>query len=95
MAQKKAQQMPRPDAELCGEAGDGVLVEKARLDLVRLTQKSASMAEILSSVIGRVIEIKKRVGDHVNRNDVVATVERTCRLFFDLAAFAVATSPRG
>jgi HlyD family secretion protein len=50
-------------------------VEKARLDLARLTQKSESMAEILSTVMGRVVEVKKRVGDHVNRNDVVATVE--------------------
>jgi HlyD family secretion protein len=50
-------------------------VEKARSDLMRLTQTKESLAQISSTVEGVVIEMKKRVGDHVSRNEVVATIE--------------------
>jgi HlyD family secretion protein len=50
-------------------------VAKARLDFERLTVNSKSLAQVVSTVSGRVIEVKKRVGDRVGNAEVVATVE--------------------
>ena len=50
-------------------------VEKARLDFERLTVNSKSLAQVSSTVLGRVVEIKKRIGDRVSNGEVVATVE--------------------
>jgi HlyD family secretion protein len=50
-------------------------VEKARAEFERVTVLKESLAQVLSTVAGRVVEIKKRVGDRVANGEVVATVE--------------------
>jgi HlyD family secretion protein len=50
-------------------------VEKAKSDLDRVTVTKESLAQVSSTVAGRVVEIKKRVGDRVVTGEVVATVE--------------------
>jgi HlyD family secretion protein len=50
-------------------------VEKARAELERLTVVKRSLGDVTSTVTGRVVEIKKRVGDRVSNAEVVATIE--------------------
>ncbi|MGE5244847.1 MAG: NHLP bacteriocin system secretion protein [Betaproteobacteria bacterium] len=50
-------------------------VDQAKLKLQRMTATEKSYAEVTSTVDGRVVELKKRVGDHVANGEVVATIE--------------------
>lgn len=50
-------------------------VAQSRRAFERVGSVSSSMAQIQSTVTGRVVEVKKRVGDLVQEGDVVATVE--------------------
>jgi len=50
-------------------------VAKARREFERVGNVSNSLAQVQSTVVGRVVEVKKRVGDLVQDGDVVATVE--------------------
>jgi HlyD family secretion protein len=50
-------------------------VAKARREFERVGNVSNSLAQVQSTVVGRVVEVKKRVGDLVQEGDVVATVE--------------------
>jgi len=50
-------------------------VAKARREFERVGNVTNSLAQVQSTVMGRVVEVKKRVGDLVQEGDVVATVE--------------------
>jgi len=50
-------------------------VAKARREFERVGAVTTSLAQIQSTVAGRVVELKKRVGDLVQNGDIVATVE--------------------
>jgi HlyD family secretion protein len=50
-------------------------VAQARRAFERVGSVSSARADIVSTVAGRVIEVKKRVGDQVQEGEVVATVE--------------------
>ncbi len=50
-------------------------VEAARLELERLTNTAESATQVKATVAGRVIEVKKSVGDRVRNGDVLAIVE--------------------
>ena len=48
---------------------------QARRSFERVGSVNSSLAQIQSTVTGRVVEVKKRIGDLVQEGDVVATVE--------------------
>jgi HlyD family secretion protein len=50
-------------------------VAKARREFERVGAVRSSLAQIQSTVVGRVVELKKRTGDLVQNGDVVAIVE--------------------
>jgi HlyD family secretion protein len=50
-------------------------VAKARREFEKVGAVSSSLAQIQSTVVGRVVELKKRTGDLVQNGDVVAIVE--------------------
>jgi HlyD family secretion protein len=50
-------------------------VEAARLELERLTTSAAAATQVRSTVAGRVVEVKRAVGDRVRLNEVLAVVE--------------------
>jgi HlyD family secretion protein len=50
-------------------------VEKARQEFQRVTDVKQSLGDVVSTVQGRVVELKKRVGDRVSNGEVVATIE--------------------
>jgi HlyD family secretion protein len=50
-------------------------VAQARRAFERVGSVNSSLAQITSTVTGRVVELKKRIGDLVQNGDVVATVE--------------------
>lgn len=47
----------------------------ARAELQRVLAKVGSQETLTSTVAGRVIELRKNIGDSINQNDVVATLE--------------------
>jgi HlyD family secretion protein len=47
----------------------------ARQELARVTARVGSQETLTSTVAGRVIELRKNIGDAINTNDVVATLE--------------------
>jgi HlyD family secretion protein len=49
----------------------------AEAELKRVTAKVGAQEQLVSTVAGRVIELRKRVGDTVAPNDVIATLEAT------------------
>ena len=58
-----------------GGAGLETQIQIARAELQRVLARVGSQESLTSSVAGRVIEIRKGVGDTVAQNDVVATLE--------------------
>ncbi len=58
-----------------GGAGLETQIEIAKAELQRVLARVGSQESLTSSVAGRVIEIRKNVGDTVAQNDVVATLE--------------------
>jgi HlyD family secretion protein len=58
-----------------GGAGLETQINIARAELQRVLARVGSQESLTSSVAGRVIEIRKNVGDTVAQNDVVATLE--------------------
>jgi HlyD family secretion protein len=50
-------------------------VEAAKLEVERLTKSASTVSQIVATVEGRVVEMKKSQGDHIGVNDVVAVVE--------------------
>jgi HlyD family secretion protein len=58
-----------------GGAGLETQIQIARAELQRVLARVGSQESLTSSVAGRVIEIRKNVGDTVAQNDVVATLE--------------------
>jgi HlyD family secretion protein len=58
-----------------GGAGLQTQIQIARAELQRVLARVGSQESLTSSVAGRVIEIRKNVGDTVAQNDVVATLE--------------------
>ena len=57
-----------------GGAGLNTQIEIAKAELARVLARVGSQESLTSSVAGRVIEIRKNVGDTVAQNDVVATL---------------------
>ena len=57
------------------DPGEGRPVAQARRAFERVGSVSSARAEVQSTVTGRVVEVKKRVGDLVKEGEVVATVE--------------------
>ncbi len=53
----------------------GAAVESARLELERLTTTAAAATQVKATVAGRVVEVKRAVGDRVRLNEVIAVVE--------------------
>jgi HlyD family secretion protein len=58
-----------------GGAGLDAQIAIARAELDRVMARVGSQEQLTSTVAGRVIEIRKNVGDTVQQNDVVATLE--------------------
>ena len=58
-----------------GGAGLETQIQIARAELQRVMARVGSQESLTSTVAGRVIEIRKNVGDSVQQNDVVATLE--------------------
>jgi HlyD family secretion protein len=58
-----------------GGAGLEGQIAVARAELARVMARVGSQETLTSTVAGRVIEIRKNVGDAINQNDVVATLE--------------------
>jgi len=58
-----------------GGAGLETQIQIARAELKRVLARVGSQESLTSSVAGRVIEVRKNVGDTVAQNDVVATLE--------------------
>jgi HlyD family secretion protein len=58
-----------------GGAGLDAQIAVARAELQRVMTRVGSQEQLTSTVAGRVIEIRKNVGDTVQQNDVVATLE--------------------
>jgi HlyD family secretion protein len=58
-----------------GGAGLDGQIQIARAELQRVAARVGAQESLTSSVAGRVIEIRKNVGDTVAQNDVVATLE--------------------
>ncbi len=58
-----------------GGVGLETQIQIARAELQRVLARVGSQESLTSSVSGRVIEIRKNVGDTVAQNDVVATLE--------------------
>jgi HlyD family secretion protein len=52
-------------------------IAMAEAELKRVTAKVGAQEQLVSTVAGRVIEVRKRVGDTIAPNDVVATLEAT------------------
>lgn len=50
-------------------------VQSAKGELERMTNTASAVSQVTSTVAGRVVEIKKRVGDRVSNGEVVATIE--------------------
>ncbi len=50
-------------------------VQSAKSELERMTNTASAVSQLTSTVAGRVVEIKKRVGDRVSNGEVVATIE--------------------
>jgi HlyD family secretion protein len=58
-----------------GGAGLDTQINIAKAELARVMARVGSQESLTSSVAGRVIEVRKNVGDTVAQNDVVATLE--------------------
>ena len=58
-----------------GGAGLDTQIEIAKAELARVLARVGSQESLTSSVAGRVIEVRKNIGDTVAQNDVVATLE--------------------
>ena len=65
----------RARAARSGGAGLETQIQIARAELQRVMARVGAQESLTSSVAGRVIEIRKNVGDTVAQNDVVATLE--------------------
>src|SRR5205823_6141351 len=50
-------------------------VDQAKLAYERLTNEISATTKVASTVEGRVVELKKRVGDRVTNGEVIATIE--------------------
>jgi HlyD family secretion protein len=50
-------------------------VDAAKAELERMSNTASAVSQLTSTVAGRVVEIKKRVGDRVSNGEVVATIE--------------------
>ena len=58
-----------------GGAGLDAQIAVARAELQRVMTRVGSQESLTSTVAGRVIEVRKNIGDTVQQNDVVATLE--------------------
>jgi HlyD family secretion protein len=65
----------RARAARSGGAGLQAQIGIARAELQRVLARVGAQESLTSSVAGRVIEVRKNVGDTVAQNDVVATLE--------------------
>jgi len=65
----------RARAARSGGAGLDAQIGIARAELQRVLARVGSQESLTSSVAGRVIEVRKNIGDTVAQNDVVATLE--------------------
>jgi HlyD family secretion protein len=70
-----AAEQNRARAARSGGAGLETQIGIARAELQRVLARVGAQESLTSSVAGRVIEIRKNVGDTVAQNDVVATLE--------------------
>jgi HlyD family secretion protein len=70
-----AAEQNRARAATSGGAGLETQIQIARAELQRVMARVGAQESLTSSVAGRVIEIRKNIGDTVAQNDVVATLE--------------------
>jgi HlyD family secretion protein len=69
-------------------------VESTKLDLERLTSTATAVSRVTATVAGRVVELKKSIGDRVVNGEVLALVEPPSSVLEPIVFVASATGKR-